>query len=315
MLQYTLRRVAGSIPTILLLIFAVSVFTRLIPGTAVDAMLVDSSTSLQNVEEIEERLGMNRSIPEAYFDYLLSIADGSLGTSLYADQDVWPIIRGRALPTIQLAVMAMLISGVLGVAVGVLSAVKRNSIWDYMARLMVNTSLGVPNFVVATVVVILPAYFWRWTPPLRYTSMFDDPVAGFFFFLAPVLTLATALSAAIARLTRTATLEVMNEDYVRTARSKGLPEGTVIYRHVLRNSLMPVVTLLGVQIAFLLNGSIITEQVFSIPGVGTLLIQKIAERDWPVVQGLTLVGGTIVALANLGVDILYGYINPRIRLS
>lgn len=313
MIQYIARRIIGSIPTILLLIFVVSLFTRLIPGTAVDAMLVDANTTLGTKEALTERLGLNRSVPEVYIDYLGDIADGSLGRSLYADQPVWPIIKDRAVPTLQLAVMSMIVSAILGIGIGLLSAVKRNSFFDYFARLFVNTSLGVPSFVVATFVVLLPAYYFRWTPPLRYVSIFEDPVDGLLFFIAPVLTLATAIAAAVARLTRTATLEVMNEDYVRTARAKGLQERTVIYRHVLRNSLMPVITLLGIQIAFLLNGSIITEQVFSIPGVGTLLIQKIAERDWPVVQGLTLLAGVIVAAANLAVDILYGYVNPRIR--
>jgi peptide/nickel transport system permease protein len=241
------------------------------------------------------------------------VGDGSLGQSLYSSETVRSIIADQIAPTIELTVLALLASSTLGILIGVVSSVRRNSKMDYSLRLFVNTFLGVPNFVLATSVLLLPAYFWGWSPPLRYVPLTEDPIDNLLFFAIPVMVLAIGLAASVARLTRTSTLEVIKTDYVRTAHAKGLAERTVLYGHVLKNSLMPVLTIIGIQITFLLSGVIIIEQVFSIPGLGTLMLSSINQRNWPVVQGLTLISGVIVIGVNITVEILYGYFDPRLR--
>lgn len=313
MTNYVLRTISGAIPTLLLLVLLVVVLVRLIPGSAVDAILTESSASAEDREEFEHQLGLDRSIPEQYVRYLFSVVDGSLGRSLYDGREVSSFITSRSVPTLQLAFMSLCVSSVLGITIGVISAVRRNTPFDYLLRFTVNLSLGIPSFVVATAIVLLPAYYFEWTPPLGYVSFFEDPIGNITFFIAPVLTLGLSLSASVARITRTATLEVLHLDYIRTARAKGLDERNVIFRHVMRNSLLPVLTLIGLQVAFLISGTVIIESVFSIPGLGTVLLQKIRERDYPVVQGLVLAAGFLVIGVNMAVDILYGYVNPRLR--
>lgn len=313
MARYALKTFVTSIPTLLILVFIVVALVRLIPGSTADAMLADSDASAEDMERLREQLGLDRSIAHQYAAYLQNIADGSLGYSLYDGRPVREFIQGRIFPTAQLTLLALTLSSVLGIAIGTVSAVKRNSILDYVLRLSVNTSLGIPNFVVATVVVLLPAYYWGWSPPLNYVRFSEDPVRNLTFFITPVLSLGTGMAASVARVTRTSTLEVLHLDYVRTARAKGLGEKTVVFRHVLRNSLLPVLTLIGLQVAALISGVVIVEAVFSIPGLGTLLIERIRNRDYPVVQGITLITGMAVIVINLVVELLYGFLNPRLR--
>lgn len=306
------RLLFSTIPTLLLLVFIVSVLVRLMPGSAVDIMLQESSGSAEQRERLAESLGLNRSVPEQYFRYLRDVVTGSMGYSMYDGRPVRQYIQARAAPTIQLTVMALSVSTIVGIGVGLISAVRRGSRLDVSLRLFVSTALGIPNFVMATLVILLPAYYLQWSPPLQFVRITADPVKNLLFFIAPTFTLGLALAASVARITRTSTLEVLNEDYIRTARSKGLAESTVIGRHVLRNALMPVMTLLGLQVAVLMSGVVVTESIFSIPGLGTLLLRKIAERDYPVVQGLTLTAGIIVIFVNLVIDVAYTYVNPRL---
>ncbi len=313
MARYTLKTFTTSIPTLLILVFVVVALVRLIPGSTADAMLADSAASAEDMERLRAQLGLDRSILDQYVDYLGNVADGSLGYSLYDGRPVREFVAGRIWPTVELTIFALLLSSVLGITIGTISAVRRNSVLDYILRLSVTTSLGIPNFVVATVVVLIPAYYIGWSPPLNYVRFMDDPVGNLIFFITPVLSLGTGLAASVARVTRTSTLEVLHLDYVRTARAKGLAERTVVVRHVLRNSLLPVMTLIGLQVAALISGVVIVESVFSIPGLGTLLIERIRNRDYPVVQGITLLTGVSVILINLVVELMYGMLNPRLR--
>lgn len=316
MVRYLVRTLLGIVPTLLLLLLIVSLLTKLVPGDAVDSMVSqmggDSGSTAAQRERLREELGLTRSIPEQYVAFLRDIGSGTMGHSLYSSKTVWSLISSRALPTIELAVLALLVSTALGILTGVVSSVRRNSKLDYLMRLFVLIFLSVPNFVIAVCVVLLPAFYWGWSPPLQYVPIYADPIRNLLFFATPVTALAIGLAASVARLTRTSTLEVINMDYVRTAYAKGLDERTIIYRHVLKNSLMPVLTLIGLQVGFLLSGSIILEQVFSIPGLGTLLIGSINQRDWPVVQGLTLISGVVVISASLTVELLYGWFDPRL---
>jgi peptide/nickel transport system permease protein len=287
---------------------------RLIPGSAVDVMLTESNATGADRAALEHSLGLDRPLVVQYAVYLRDVLTGSLGHSLYNEQRVIDIIAARAPPTIELAILTLIVSSLLGVLIGVISAARRNSGLDYGLRLFVNLFLGIPNFVIASVVVLLPAYFWGLSPPLTYVRFSVDPVRNLIFFIAPAATLGIGLSATLARVTRTQTLEVIYQDYIRTAQAKGLTELAVLRRHALRNALLPVVTLLGLQVAILLGGAVVTEQVFSVPGVGTLLLQKIRERDYPVVQGITLLSGVLVLSLNLLVDLLYTALDPRVRV-
>ena len=314
MSRYLVRQMLGAIPTLLILVFAVSAMVRLIPGSAVDVMLSESGATGGDRAALERELGLDRSLAHQYVVYLGDVLSGSLGRSLFNQQSVLDIVAARAMPTIELALLTLIISSLLGVLIGVISAARRNGRLDYSLRFFVNLFLGVPNFVMASLVVLLPAYYWGWSPPLSYVRFSDDPTRNLIFFIAPAVTLGIGLSATMARITRTQTLEVIYQDYIRTAQAKGLTAQTVLRRHALRNALLPVVTLLGLQVAALLGGAVITEQVFSIPGLGTLLLQKIRERDYPVVQGITLLSGVLVLALNLLVDLLYTVLDPRVRV-
>jgi peptide/nickel transport system permease protein len=314
MTKYVARAALGILPTLLILTFLVSFMVRLIPGTAVDVMLTDSGASRSERAALTHQLGLDRNIFRQYADYLRGVRDGSLGHSVFNHRAVTAQIQGRILPSVELSVWALLISWSLGISVGLLSAVRRNSLLDYVLRIAVNGFLGIPNFVLAAIIITLPAYYLGWTPPLTYVSLPENPLGNLAFYLAPSIVLGVGLAASIARVTRTTTLEVLHQDYVRTARAKGLGEFLVLRRHLLRNALVPVLALSGLQVAALVSGVVIIEQVFSIPGVGTFLLQAIRNRDYPLVQGVTLLVGLLVILLNLLIDILHPLLDPRIHM-
>lgn len=314
MTKYVARAVVGIVPTLLILTFLVSLMVRLIPGTAVDVMLTDSGASSSDRTKLTHQLGLDRSIPLQYVDYLSSIRDGSFGRSLFNQESLTSQLAPRLPPSVELAVFALLLSWLVGITVGVTSAMRRNSVTDYALRIVVNGFLGIPNFVIAALVITLPAYYFSWTPPLTYVAFSDDPLGNLTFYIAPTLVLGLGLAAGIARITRTTTLEALNQDYMRTARAKGLAERVVITRHLLRNSLLPVITLTGIQLAILISGVVIIEQVFSVPGVGTFLLQAIRNRDYPLVQGITFLIGAMIIVLNLLVDLLHPIFDPRVHL-
>lgn len=314
MTKYALRAVLGMMPTLLVLSFMVSLMVRLVPGTAVDVMLTDSGASRSERAALAHRLGLDRSVPLQYLDYLNSIRDGSFGHSVFNQQSVTSQIAPRILPSAELAIFGLVISWFVGITIGVISAMRRNSAMDYALRIAVNGFLGIPNFVIAALFITLPAFYFSWTPPLSYVRLNQDPLGNLLFFLVPSLVLGLGLAAAIARVTRTTTLEVLNQDFVRTARAKGLRETLLIKRHLLRNALLPVLSLAGIQIAALISGVVILEQVFSIPGVGTFVLQAIRNRDYPLVQGATLMIGALIIFLNLFIDLLHPVLDPRVRL-
>jgi peptide/nickel transport system permease protein len=312
---YIARRFAGMIPTLLLLVVATAGLVRLAPGNPVDLILQESLATPDQRVQLEEQLGLHDPFPVTLMNYGGDIADGSLGRSLWDSKTVRSEVADRLPATVELAVLAMFVAVVIGVPVGVLGAARRNKPEDLISRSVVLVWLSIPNFVLATAVVILPAVYWGWTPPLKYVRLAEDPIANLQFFILPSLILGTALSASIARFTRTSMLEIYRADFMRTARSRGLSEQMVLWRHGLRNALIPVITLVGTQIANVLGGSVIIEQVFGIPGLGRLLLDAISTRDYPVVQGIALCLGLIVLVTNLAVDVCYALVDPRIRLA
>ncbi len=323
MRQYLIKRFLAVIPTMLVLLFMVVGMLRLLPSDAVDVLLAEAATqggsaelSRNDREAIERRLGLDKPIHEEYFEYTLSALRGDLGTSIWSQRPVADMVRAALPVTIFLAILALVWGILLGVGIGIFSAVWQNSPLDLLLRGLSILGLSIPNFALATFVIVMPTLWWNWSPPVFYSSFSSDDVWGYISqYITPALVLGLALSAALMRLTRTMMLEVLRQDFVRTARAKGLPERRVILGHALRNALIPVVSLLGLQVAFLLSGTVIIEAVFGLPGMGRLLVSALNERNYPVVQGVTVMAGMIVILTNLTVDLSYGYLNPRVRVE
>jgi len=238
---------------------------------------------------------------------------GDFGRSFWTNKPVMEGIKQTAPVSIELAVLASAAAFIFAIPLGVLSAVKQNTIWDYLGRSISIAALSVPNFYLGTLVVVLPAVFWGWVPPVSYRPIWEAPLANLQQFWLPSLVVGASASAALMRMTRSALLEVMRQDYIRTAQAKGLAYGTVIRRHALKNAMVPVITIFGALVAGLLTGTVITETICNLPGFGRLTINAIAQRDYPQIQANVLMFGVVYVLTNLAVDVSYAFLNPRIR--
>jgi peptide/nickel transport system permease protein len=317
MTRYIARRVVGLVPTVMMLLLLVVVLVDLIPGDIIDLILEERFDSGAAGDEsrqlLEAKLGLDQPLPLRYGKYALGVFRGDFGESLWTGEKVTSLILGRAGPTIEVGALAIVLGAVLGVAIGTISAVKQDSLVDYALRSTAILGISVPSFAIATVVIVFPAIWWGVSPSLRYVGWSEDPFGHFKIILVPAIVLGTRLAATLMRLTRTTMLDVLRQDYIRTAHAKGIGYYGVLTRHALKNALIPVITLLGLQIAFLIGGSVITESVFAIPGVGRLLLSSIADRDYPVVQGVVVIIGLFVMLTNLAIDLSYAWIDPRIR--
>ena len=314
MSQYIIARISAFIPTLFLLIVFVVVLVRLLPGDAVDIML-EEHVQQDSVgrDAIRERLGLNRSIPEEIVHYTLGVAHGDLGESVWSREPVTDLIIGHVPVTVKLAILSITFATTMGVVIGIVSAVRQDGILDYVLRSISILALSIPNFALGSMAIILPIVWFGWSPPIIYKPP-SEGVGHYLQFLVPAFILGLSSSAAIMRLTRTSMLEVIRQDYVRTARAKGLGEQRVIFRHALKNAMIPVISLLGLQVAALLGGTVVIETVFSLPGMGRMLLTAIANRDYPIVQGVTFVTGVAVLTTNLVVDISYTWFDPRARV-
>ncbi|MQA00025.1 MAG: ABC transporter permease subunit [Dehalococcoidia bacterium] len=323
MTHYIVRRALGLVPTFLILLLLVVVLVRLIPGDIVDILLQEqggggsgrSAELALGREQIEARLGLDRPVFVQYVEYAAGLLQGDLGRSLWDDRPVREMILNRVPVTAEVALVAIVVSLLTAIPVGLISAVRQDTPIDYFLRSALILGISLPNFAIATAIVIFPAIWWGWSVSFTYVSLTEDPIKHLTLIIPPAAVLGVQLSASVARMTRTMMLEVMQEDYVRTARSKGLTGSQVVLGHALKNALIPVVTLLGLQVTFLIGGSVITETVFALPGLGRLLLEAIANRDYPVIQGIVVSVGLLVMITNLLIDISYGYLDPRIRYS
>jgi peptide/nickel transport system permease protein len=312
MTQYIVRRllfvppllVAGSLLTFLLL--------RVVPGDPAAAMLGDEARPEQ-VAALRERLGLDDPLPVQYLRWLADVATGNLGRSIITNQPIPAQILDRLPVTLEILVLSLLLGTFFGVSFGVISAVFEGTWLDYAIRVVSVALLSVPAFFALTLLILLPSLWWNYVPPIGYTSIFDDPGRNLRIFLPPILLLSLESSAGLMRYTRSVCLEVLRQDYIRTARAKGLREALTLRRHMLRNALVPIVTILGARVAGLLGGSVILEQVMSLPGLGQYTFQAVTARDYPVVQVMTVYIGAVVVLAHLVVDVSYAFIDPRIR--
>ena len=314
--QYIIRRLLIAIPSLIIVTILIAGLIRLQPGDVVMAMLSEAGyLSDEEIEEMRRNLGLHRSFPVQYADWIGGVLRGDLGVSLWTGRDVLETLATRSRVSVQLALMAMTVAVMAAVPLGILSAVKQNTWMDYAARMFSITGLSVPDFFLATMLLYVLSVWVGWLPDFGYTPPWEDPWANVQAFIFPSLIVGYRFSAISARMTRSAMLEVLRQDYVRTARSKGLMEHMIIVKHALRNALIPVVTIMGSQLSFLLGGLVIIEVVFSLPGVGTLGFEAIQVRDYPVVQGVVLFTALLFVGANLLIDLSYAVIDPRIRYS
>lgn len=315
MSKYVVRRVLYSIPTVVLLSLVVFSAVRVLPGDVVLANLAESGfiPSEEQLEAIRRDLGLNEPFAKQYMVWLGQLVHGDLGDSLASGQSISSMFRQAMSVSIELGILAILVSLAVSVPLGVLAAVYRNTPVDYISRVVAVGGVSVPSFVLGMVVLLVGVRWFGSSPPTRYTPLQNDPVANLKQFIIPALILGYELAASVTRMTRSTVLEVLHEDYVRTAYAKGLMQQVVLVRHVLRNALIPVVTVVGLQVAVLFGGVVIIESVFSLPGVGQMLVKAVTRRDYPVVQATVLIAGLAVIIANLLVDLVYAYLDPRIR--
>jgi peptide/nickel transport system permease protein len=287
---------------------------RLAPGDIVDILFAAAGYVNESDKKLlMQELGIDRPIWTQYLDWLRSIATGDLGKSYRYDLPAWQIIRPLIPVTVELAVVATLISILLGVPTGVISAVRQDSALDYVLRIFSLAGLSMPAFWLGMVIILALVAWLGWIPPMTYVSPRENLPVHLVQFLLPALAVGYRSSALLMRITRSAVLEVMREDYIRTAWAKGQSGRVVIWRHALKNALLPVVTVIGIEFAFLIGGLVVTETVFNLPGVARFLVQAILWRDYPIVQNLVMFIAIVVILSNLLVDLLYGVLDPRIR--
>ena len=312
--RYIVGRLIATIPTLLGVVTLVFVVMRLVPGTIVDQILANGDSSEEVQQSLRAFFGLDRPVYLQYLSYLGNLLTGDLGVSWRARFPATEMILYALPVTLQLALMAAVISMVVGVTFGALSAVNENTLLDHVIRVISLFSLSMPVFWQATMIILVLSLTVRWAP-LGYVSPSVDPLQNLSLMILPALALGTSASASVMRMTRSCLLDVLRQDYIRTAQAKGLRERTVVVRHAIKNAMIPVVTILGLQFGSLLGGSVVVESVFGLPGIGLLILNAIGMRDYPIVQGAVIFTAVLFMVTNLLVDVLYGYLDPRIRLS
>ena len=307
-----LRRLAATIPVLLLVTAGVFALIHLTPGDPIDAMMAESVDDSVK-RELRRDLGLDRPLYLQYASWMGRLLQGDLGRSIRNSEPVIQNVGRRIRPSLELAGLAMAISLMVATPIGILSAARRNSPIDRVGTSFALFGICMPNFLIALLLIFVFGVTLRWLPISGYVDPLEEPWEGLRSLALPAITLGLALAAVITRTLRSSMLEALSEDYIRTARAKGLADGAVVRRHALRNALIPVVTVLGLQLGTLIGGAVITEYVFALPGVGRLVVDAVFARDYPLVQGVVLLIAVGFILSNLAVDLLYGWIDPRIR--
>ncbi|MBI2205992.1 MAG: ABC transporter permease [Candidatus Rokubacteria bacterium] len=320
MRKYILHRLLLFVPSLLGASLLIFVLMRLVPGDIAEIIVYqagsESSTVQQKqVQEIRTELGLDRPVLVQYAAWLGNALRGDFGQSYVQSRPVTEIIRERFPRSLELALLTLVVAVVWAVPLGVISAVRQNTWADYLVRVVSISGLSLPIFFTGVLILWALVRFFHWLPPLEFVAFFDDPVENLKQMVWPTLAQAYYISAPIMRLTRSQMLEVVRHDYVRTARAKGLAERAVVYRHALSNSLLPVITFVGWWGGRLLGGIVIMEIIFSVPGMGTALVQAVSNRDYPTVQAIVFVMALIFLMLNLLVDMVYGWLDPRIRYA
>jgi peptide/nickel transport system permease protein len=310
--RFILGRLLAIVPVLVLVTAGVFFLIHLTPGDPIDAMMAESADPSVKAA-LSRQLGLDQPIHVQYLRWMGRVLHGDLGRSIRNNQPVIEDVGRRIRPSVELALLAILIALVVAFPLGILSAARRNTPVDGAGTTFALIGICMPNFLIALLLIFLFGVTLRWLPVSGYTDPLEDPVNGLRSLTLPAITLGLALGAVITRTLRSSLIEALSEDYVRTGRAKGLPEGAIVGRHALKNSLIPVVTVLGLQLGGLIGGAVITEYVFALPGVGRLVVDAVFARDYPLVQGVVLLIALAYIATNLLVDLVYGFLDPRIR--
>ena len=306
------------VPTVFVVTLVVFFSVRFIPGSVVDQMVFDmlaggGQATEVTVNSVRESLGLDVPTPVQYARWLSGVFRGDLGKSLWSAEPVKEEILGRLAVSVELGLMAIVFGVIIAVSIGVYSATRQDTGGDYLARTFAILAISLPSFWIATMVIVYPSVWWGWTPALEYIPITEDPSGNLGQFALPGIILGLVMSGTTMRMTRTMMLEVLRQDYIRTAWAKGLRERAVVFRHAMKNAMIPVITIVGLQLPVLIGGTVIVEQVFNLPGIGRLMLDALSKRDYPIISGINIVLASFVLVINLVVDLTYAYLDPRIR--
>lgn len=311
MYTYIMRRILMLFPVL----FGVSVFIfvvmRVVPGDVAQTILGTDATPAA-LEQLRQDFGLNLPLYEQYLNWIGGVLTGDFGESMRTGQEVLPDILSRFKITFELTFLSALISWIIAIPLGIIAAMKRNSNVDFGVRIISLLGVSIPNFALATVLILVLSLMFSYSTPVGYVGFFEDPTRNLEIMVIPAIVLGTAMAGAVMRMTRSSVLEILRQDFIRTIRAKGAKERVVIFQHALRNAMIPILTIIGLQIGTLLGGTVIIEQIFSLPGLGQLVLTGITQRDFMVVQGAVLFIAFVFVMINLLVDILYSYLDPRI---
>jgi peptide/nickel transport system permease protein len=316
MQAYIVRRLLALIPTLFFASLIVFVTVRLIPGDVIDLMLSQNDVAADKLsrDQLISALGLDKPMWEQYGRWIGAILlEGNFGRSLWQNTPVAELLLARLPITFELGLMALVVALTVAIPIGAYSAMRQDTTGDYVGRSFSILMLAVPSFWMGTMVMVFPSIWWGWSPEVKFIPFSVDPIHNLKQMIIPAIILGTSLSAVTMRLTRTMMLEVLRQDYIRTAWAKGLSERLIVVRHALRNALIPVVTLIGLQAPLLIGGAVIMEQIFVIPGMGLLLLDAVNQRDYPIITGVFLIVGIAVMVINLLVDLSYGLLDPKVR--
>jgi peptide/nickel transport system permease protein len=320
MRAYAIRRIMLIFPTLLLLTIIVFLSVRFIPGDVVDLIISEINTEGEmSYEEardlIRGQLGLDTPIHIQYWKWVTGVLRGDLGTSMRTGRSITEEFLSKVPISIELGILSMITGMILAFPLGIYSAVRQDTIPDYAGRTLAIMMMSVPGFWIMTMVIVFPAIWWNWMPPLQYTPFVEDPGKNLVQFVIPAVIMGASFSGGVMRFLRTMMLEVLRQDYIRTAWAKGLSERTVIVRHALRNTLIPQITMIGMALPGLIGGSVITEQIFNLPGVGRWLFDAVTRRDYTIICGMNLMMATLVLFCNLAVDLTYAWLDPRVKFQ
>jgi len=314
MLKYTIRRLLTIIPVLWLVSAMVFVLIHLVPGDPV-LVILGAAAKPEQVEMMRQRLGLDQPIIIQYWDWMIALLQGDLGASILSDEPVTRLILERMPITISVAAVALFLSLAISLPAGIIAALRHNTYTDYFFMILVILAMSIPSFWLALLLMMLFSFQLNLLPVMGWISIFDNFWSGIQYLILPSVSLAFIMAAIVSRMTRSSMLEVLREDYIVTALAKGTPKRFIVFKHALKNAFAPVMTIIGFQIGFLLGGTVVIEDVYSIPGVGRLILGAIANRDYPVVQGCILMVTSIVVFVNAAVDVAYAYFDPRVSFD
>ena len=319
MRQYLLRRLALFVPTLIGASIVIFVILRILPGDVAAILLAgpsgDSTYTQEDIDNLRESLGLNKPIPVQYLEWAYGMVRFDLGNSYVTNTPISRSIRQQFPVSLELGIFTIIVTWIIAVPIGILAAIRQDGFADYILRGIAIIGLAMPSFFVGLLVVLFLSVLFNWIPPIGYTHLWEDPVVSFQQLVFPAVALGFSINGTLLRMTRTQLLEVLRDDYVRTARAKGLSERVVVMRHAVRNALLPVVTIAGAQMGLIFSGTIVIENIFSIPGIGRGVLQAMFFRDLPMVQAYLTYFVLVALVANLLVDLTYAYLDPRIRYS